>query len=175
MSETERIRQAIAKYAAAYERLDRLQRKSDLIPVGDQKTGCIGEFYAYLYLAAKHPAATLSFGGHSQKGWDLEVRVGGRVRRVQVKTVSGYSRTRRMTPLHRGWDELIVVYLGRDLRPQGFWIVTDTSIVPPGGVLKSCRCPTPDGQSPGSVRIPFAENRVAELCAVIESPEKVSG
>lgn len=175
MSETEEIRKAIAKYAAAYERLERLQHESGLIPAGDQKTGCIGEFYAYLYLAAKHPGATLSFGGHSQKGWDLEVREGRRRCRVQVKTVSAYSRTRRLSPLHRGWNELFVVYLGRDLRPQGFWIVTDTSIVPPGGVLKSSVCPKPDGRSSGSVRIPFGENRVAELCAVIENPEKVSG
>ena len=166
-SEPQRIRQAIAKYAAAYDRLERLQHESDLIPPGDQKTGCIGEFYAYQYLAGTRPKAILTWGNHSQKGWDIEVRTAGRRRRVQVKTVSAYSQTRCLSPLHRGWNELLVIFLDRALLPRGFWIVTDASIVPAAGALKGCRCPLPDGKSPGSARIPFGENRVAELHAVL--------
>ena len=163
LAETEQIQQAIAEYAAAYERLECLQHQSDLIPIGDQKTGCIGEFYAYLYLAKKHPDAKLSYGGHNQKGWDIKVRKGRRLRRVQVKTVSEYSKTRGISPVHHGWDELYVLYLGRDFKPLGFWVVRDKSIVRDGKPLKGCKCPTPDASSAGSGRIPFGENRVAEL------------
>ena len=45
-----RIKKAIADYAVAYNRLEKLQRSENqeadqLIPIGDQKTGAIGEFF----------------------------------------------------------------------------------------------------------------------------------
>lgn len=74
MQEIREIKAAIEAYAVTYERLDTLQRESQYIPVGDQKTGVVGEFYAYLYLLSKMPQGSrIRFAGHSNKGWDIEI------------------------------------------------------------------------------------------------------
>jgi hypothetical protein len=158
--------EAIRDYARAYARLQALQDPTGLIPPGDQKTGCIGEFFVYLYLKSKHPDQTIRFAGHSNKGWDLEVGQHGRERRIQTKTVSAYSKTRRLSPISAGWHELFIVYLSRDLLPEGFWIVTDPGIVPGSGVLRHCSSPHPTGRHAGTAAIPFGKNRIDELNAV---------
>ncbi len=66
MTEVEGILDAIATYATAYEDLQRWQETSNLIPQGDQKTGCIGEFYVRLYLRARFPNATFTHGSLSE-------------------------------------------------------------------------------------------------------------
>ena len=134
-----------------------------MIPEGDQKTGCIGEFYAYLYRAAQHPDAEINYGNHSQSGWDIHVRRDRGDYKVQVKTVSAYSRTRGMSPIHHGWDELFILYLDRQFTPRGFWIITDTEIVAERGPRKGCRCRDPERPSTGSRSFPFGENRIEEL------------
>ena len=159
--------EAIRDYAGAYARLQALQDRKDMIPPGDQKTGCIGEFFVYLYLSAKYPGHDLRFAGHSKSGWDIEVGGRGHERRFQVKTVSAYSVTRRLSPISAGWHELFVVYLDRNLSPTGFWIVTDHSIVPESGVLRHCVCPDPSGDRQGSGAISFGENRIEELNEII--------
>ena len=158
---------AIREYAKAYARLQALQDRADMIPPGDQKTGCIGEFFVYLYLKNKHPNQAIRFAGHSNKGWDLELGQDGKERRIQTKTVSAYSKTRRLSPISTGWHELFVVYLGRDLLPEGFWIVTDLKIIPKAGVLRHCSSPHPGGQHAGTAAIPFGKNRVNELKAAV--------
>lgn len=169
------IAKAIQCYASAYHELERLQKKwkddpkRTLIPKGDQKTGCIGEFYVYLYLVNKYPGAELKYAGHSQKGWDIEAKWDKKVSntprrnfKVQVKTVSAYSKTRVMSPIHDGWDELHIVCLGEDFRPKEFWII-DRSSVSRDLPLKGKRCPDPDKNCPGSADIPFGDNRTNEL------------
>ena len=158
---------AIDFYASAYGKLQDLQENSTLIPEGDQKTGCIGEFYAYLYLLKKFPNADILYGNHSEKGWDIEINCDRRRCRVQVKTVSAYSKTRGISPIHHGWDELFLIYLDRSFKPRGFWIVTDTTIVAEGVVRKGLRCRNPEKPLTGSHSLPFGENRIAELEKVI--------
>jgi hypothetical protein len=130
VSEIQGIQKAIAVYAVAYAQLQWWQEyHSQLIPPGDQKTGCIGEFYVYLYLMSKYPGISVTYAPPSNKAWDIAVWLPDRVLHIQTKTFSAYSRTRRLSPVHHGWDELYVVYLSRAFQPIGFWIISDTSIV----------------------------------------------
>ena len=163
MSEISEIYRAIAAYATAYGRLQGLQRRKGPIPPGDQKTGCIGEFYAYLYLQAKYPEAILSYGQHSEKGWDIKVVSPERTWRVQVKTVSEYALTRSISPIHCGWDELFVILLGKDLTPKGFWRIADNAIVAKGEVLKGCKCRRPGVRSSGSKIIAWDDDLIEEF------------
>lgn len=61
---------AINDYAKAYEKLDFLQTKSELIPIGDQKTGAIGEYIGKKILEA-YFKENFKFLGHSNKGRDV--------------------------------------------------------------------------------------------------------
>lgn len=158
---------AIRDYARAYARLQALQDRAEMIPPGDQKTGCIGEFFVYLYLKNKHPGQALRFAGHSNKGWDLELGQHGSERRIQTKTVSAYSKTRRLSPISAGWHELFIIYLDRGLLPEGFWIVTDPGIISSSGVLRHCSSPHPSGRHAGTAAIPFGKNRIDELKAAV--------
>ena len=161
------IRAAIQRYAEAYAALQHLQETSPLIPIGDQKTGSIGEFYVRLYLEVLHPDATITFGGHSESGWDLEVTTSGHRWRVQVKTVSAFATMRRISPIKRGWDALHVVHLDRSFSPTGFWVIADASCMGQGETLKSRCCPNPATNAGGSKGMSFGPNRVDELMALI--------
>jgi hypothetical protein len=155
---------AIRVYAGAYNELELLQRtEQDWLPVGDQKTGVIGEFYAKIYLESIYPNASISFGNTSQHGWDLLVETDSKQFKVQVKTVSAYSDTRRISPIHAGWDELFLLYLDKSLSPTGFWIITDTSIVPPSGVLELRTMPKPDDPRSGSKEFAAKQDRLPAL------------
>ena len=156
------IVQAVREYATAYSRLQELQYSSELLPPGDQKTGCVGEFFAHLFLRETYPGATIIRGGHSNKAWDFELRNGAETKRIQVKTVSAYAIHRTLSPVHHGWDELFLMYLGKDLMPLGFWIITDNSIVGEGEVLKNLKCCTPDGKKASKI-LPVGENRIETL------------
>lgn len=167
-SDVQAICQSIAKYADAYSHLQKWQDKSRLIPAGDQKTGCIGEFYACVYLNHAYPNAKLVFGSHSQKGWDIEVRQdGNQAVRVQVKTVSAYSKTRAISPIHHGWDKLFLIFLNTSFQPTGFWVIEDNSIISEGEVRKNCKCKDPGKPTSGSSSLPFGENLIASLQAAL--------
>jgi hypothetical protein len=168
------ILQSVARYAEAYSEIQSIQEESPLIPEGDQKTGCIGELYGYLYLANANPGATLTYGSHSEKGWDIECETEGRSKRIQIKTVSAYSKTRTISPIHHGWDELFIIYVDRNLAPTGFWIIADTAIVADGAVRKGCKCRDPDKVGTGSPTLPFGDNRIAEMRTAIVAQENQS-
>ena len=161
------IKESIRKYAEAYSELQHWQDTHHAIPGGDQKTGSIGEYYAYQYVTSSYPGATLTYGSHSQKGWDIDVVSKGVSTKIQVKTVSRYSKTRTISPIHKGWDLLYLIYLDRDLYPKGFWIIEDKSLFGDSDTLKSKKCPDPDKSSTGSKNIPFGENMVNDLVRAI--------
>lgn len=161
------IQAVIARYAEAYAALQQVQEQSPLIPMGDQKTGAIAEFYARLYLGHRYPDARIAFGGHSESGWDLDLRrSGGMGFRIQVKGVSAFSTTRRISPIHLGWDQLYLVFLGRDFVPRGFWIVEDNAIMA-AGPLRHCCSPDPLRSHGGSKKLKLGANRIAELLAAV--------
>ena len=163
-----RIRDAIKAYAQAYGDLQHFQDTDPSIPTGDQKTGAIGEYYVYRHLASVHGEHNLTYGSHSEKGWDIEVGGGDQPMRVQVKTVSAYSTTRTISPIHCGWDELHLVYLSKQLYPLGYWKITDRSLVPVGSQLKSRKCALPHKPGTGSKDIKFGDNLVNLLTECLE-------
>lgn len=161
------IQSAISQYAQAYDRLQKLQDSLPWIPGGDQKTGCIGEYYAYLYLLSLYDETQLSFGGHSEKGWDIEIAKNPIVR-IQVKTVSAFSKTKTISPIHKGWDELYIIYLSKNFTPEGFWVIKDNDIFGTKNKITSAKCRVPDHPRTGSAIIPFGENKVSVLRAAVE-------
>lgn len=163
-----RIFEVIKHYAKVYNQLEALQRTSpDWLPIGDQKTGVIGKFYAKIYLESIHPNSQITFGSTSQQGWDIQVDNRMKIGRVQVKTVSEHSLTQRMSPIHPGWDQLFLVYLNKELFPIGFWVITDNTIVPAGGILKSRVMPRPGNPNSGSAEFASREDRLSELLNAI--------
>lgn len=161
------LRDAIAKYADAYEQLQKLQDTLPWIPGGDQKTGSIGEYYAFVYLLSQFDENQLRFGGHSEKGWDIEI-LESPVRRIQVKTVSAFSKTRTISPIHRGWDELYILFLSKRLEPEGFWIIQDNGILGDKHRIESAKCQLPGKLGTGSAFIPFGSNRIEDLRRAIK-------
>jgi hypothetical protein len=162
MTQVREIQLAIATYAAAYAELQRLQDLPTLIPRGDQKTGCIGEFYVQLYLRARYPDAEIRVGGHSEKGWDIEVSSPERVWKVQTKTISEYSKTCKLSPIHAGWDELYIVYLDHTFQPRCFYVIADTAIVSKGS-LRECYGPKPGTKRRGTSSLNFGPDRIEEF------------
>ncbi|WP_162549962.1 hypothetical protein [Hymenobacter nivis] len=124
------VEQAIANYAKAYDALEQLQNPRGPIPQGDQKTGAVGEFYAHLYLLGKYPNADVIFGGNGNPVWDIKVTDNESVWHVQVKTVSAFSKTGRLSPIHVGWQELYIIRLNKQLQPDGFWQVKSDMALP---------------------------------------------
>lgn len=117
------IFKAISTYADAYKSLEQIQRRDgSMLPIGDQKTGVIGEFYARLYAASIYPHAELVYGHPSEHAWDIKLRQAGREdHKIQVKTVSAHSSTSRISKIHPGWHELYLLRLDEDFFPVGFW------------------------------------------------------
>ena len=137
---------AIEQYATAYERLDRIQKsqsewngkdgKYKLIPVGDQKTGAIGEYYALKYLRKhlKGSDDTVFIGKNpSQAGWDIvhckndsaccknpNEYAHENCHKYSVKTVSSYSDAASCLvnfAAESVWSYLIIVRLDKCFRP----------------------------------------------------------
>jgi hypothetical protein len=162
----------IRLYAEAYSVFQKLQDDNpELLAVGDQKTGVIGEFFGLLYAQSIYPSAKVGYAADpSQTGWDLEVSSDecGPDIKIQVKTVSGYSKTRTITPLFPGWDHLYLMYLGRNLMPEGFWIVTNNDIFRGRFSLTGLTMRKPTNPQSGSVSIPWGEDRVEELMRLVE-------
>jgi hypothetical protein len=161
------ILRAIADYATAYSRLEELQGSSSPLPSGDQKTGCFGEFYVHLFLRRTRPHARIVRGGHSNKAWDFRVSDGTMDSLIQVKTVSGFSATRKLSPIHHGWQELFVVSLDRSFRPDGFWVVPAPNIGANSYPLKGFRAPFPGSSGRGQGVLDFSRNQFAEFVAAL--------
>ena len=173
-SQTSSPESARTKEYAAFQHLQ--DHHPNLLAVGDQKTGVIGEFYGMIYAQAVFPGAKVSYAEDpSQTGWDLQVtaNLAGPDLSIQVKTVSAYSKKRGITPLFNGWDQLYLLYLGRDFLPTGFWIVPTNNImdrvITPHRGLKMRR---PEYPQSGSPLIPWDENggnRIVELRQLVPS------
>jgi hypothetical protein len=128
MGDFKRFIDVVKKYAEAYRDFEEIQKAPDFdfVPeVGDQKTGVIGEAFIFEYLKRQgHP--DLEFGHAAQKGWDIKYPFGlapNGVVLVQVKTVSAFSKTKTISPIHFAPDycELYLVSLNEDLIPDNIW------------------------------------------------------
>jgi hypothetical protein len=120
------VARAIADYAPAYQALDNLQRSmSSLVPVGDQKTGVIAEFFARLYAHWRFKGCRSRYGHPSHPSIDIEVTPPGRrPLNIQVKAVSAFAQKSRISPVKTGWHELWLMRLDQRFYPIGFWVLT---------------------------------------------------
>lgn len=120
-SQIQKTFSAIDKYSVAYKKFEMLQEKYDFLQKGDQKTGVIGEFFSYLYLKNKFPNHKIKIPNTSNKGVDLIITSDKRKYMYQVKTVSAFSKTKRLSPLKDGWNYLILIILDEFFMPKSFY------------------------------------------------------
>jgi hypothetical protein len=128
MGNFDRFISVVKKYAEAYRDFEEIQKSPDFdfVPeTGDQKTGIIGKTFVFEYLR-RQGQPDLEFGNHSQKGWDIKYTFGlapNGVVLVQVKTVSAFSKTKAISPIHLAPDycELYLVSLDENLIPDNIW------------------------------------------------------
>jgi hypothetical protein len=133
---------AIKLYAQAYAALEVFQGDQSPLPRGDQKTGVIGEYYARLFARHYFEGATLIFGKPSQREWDIRVHRPGSVDyHIQVKAVSAHSTTSRISPIHRGWDELYLFRLDKVFAPEHFWTLCKSDCNWSSSTLKASTMP----------------------------------
>jgi len=77
----------IKKYAEAYKNLEDFQRDNkSIIPIGDQKTGCIGEFIGKKILEEKFNTKLSFISNPSNKGYDIKYQN----KYYQIKTISEF-------------------------------------------------------------------------------------
>jgi hypothetical protein len=168
---------AITQYAAAYATFEALQRRARvappaerLLPIGDQKTGAVGEFYARLYLAHRHPDRAIHFSAQNA-AWDLEVASetpGAPPHRVQVKCVSAHSTTRTLSAISGDSEEMLVIAVDDGFFPAGFWVIDMPNVVPKDALWISCRSPhLTNPRARGTARLQFGPNRIDELRAAL--------
>jgi hypothetical protein len=127
MQNFDRFIEVVRKYAEPYKQFEEIQKDEafDFVPIGDQKTGVIGEAFIFEYLKRQeHP--DVEFGKPSQKVWDIKYPFGlapNNVVLVQVKTVSAFAKIRRISPIHFAPDycELYLVSLNKQLIPDNVW------------------------------------------------------
>ena len=132
MSEFDAFKKVVKNYAKAYAMFEKFQHAEQNIFIpkkGDQKTGVIGEAYIYEYLSRKGERG-LAFGGHSEKGWDIKTSK----RTYQVKTVSAYSKTEVVSPIHDNWNFLYLIHLNYSFEPDKVYCVKNPN---PGNWTKS--------------------------------------
>jgi hypothetical protein len=105
-----------------------------ILPSGDQKTRVIGEFYSILFLRNLYsePEYNVDFlENRVDDIYDIKISKSGKdYKKIQVKTVSIYSKTRLTTKINNPdkFDELIVISLDMNLYPNGLWIINSTKI-----------------------------------------------
>ncbi|MCT2534768.1 hypothetical protein NC661_04485 [Aquibacillus koreensis] len=120
---------SVTAYADAYANLEEMQAELDFIPRhGDQKTGLIGEVYIYKYLE-QLGYTNLEYGSTSNKGWDIRGYLDGGKVDIQVKTVSAFSKTRMISPIHPGWQHLYLLSLDRNFKPDGLWLIDHPNLI----------------------------------------------
>ncbi|WP_340016227.1 hypothetical protein [Paenibacillus sp. FSL K6-1318] len=126
MKDLNTILKKINLFSNAYRELDEIQRKSKFLPVGDQKTGIIGELYVLVYLKHLHNGYADVYLSHnpSNKVWDICVKYlkNSTMEKIQVKTVSEFSESRSTSPVHSGWDYIYFVLLDKEFVPSALWI-----------------------------------------------------
>lgn len=156
----------IRQYADAYRQFQQLQDQyQEYLPFGDQKTGVIGEFYAMLYARWAYPNCSIVFAPPTQS-WDIDISGDSDIK-IQVKTVSEYSRTRIISPIFPGWDHLYLFSLDRLFVPTGFWIVATSDIFSGRDSLRNQKMRDPIEPSSGSPRIPFGDNHLEKILPLI--------
>ncbi len=170
------IKNSIAKYAKAYEEMEsHQQQQNPLIPKCDQKTGAIGEFYSMIYAKSIYSniGDDFSFGNPSQHAWDIKISKQNKsISKIQVKTVSGFSKSSTISPIHKGWDELWLLRLNKEFFPEGFWIIKDSSWITSAASGRSKKMPRVENPNCGSAVFNSRVNYTSQLLKVLEEENK---
>ncbi|MDR3302401.1 MAG: hypothetical protein LBT01_07740 [Spirochaetaceae bacterium] len=113
---------AVERYAEAYNVLEEMQRNDafDYVPIGDQKTGVIGEAFIFEYLK-RQGRTNLVFGNPAQKLWDMKYSAPNGEILVQVKTASAFAKFKKFSQIHLTPNELYLVSLNKQLIPDNLW------------------------------------------------------
>ena len=139
----ENLLKAIESYSKAYHELEELQKheiklEDRLMPIGDQKTGAIGEFYALMYLKKVYPKNNVRFCKNPiQKGYDIEIisNQDSDNKKISIKTVSEFSKTKKVSNIKKENEdkktpkidyckiELHIISLNKEFKPNGYWIL----------------------------------------------------
>lgn len=119
------LQDLINDYADVYQRFEDLQEEGDLSN-GDQKTGVIAEFYAQCYIETNlKKDVTYADPGEP---YDLKyTSSNGEIVKVQVKGVSGNSKSRTIAPLNlkdKPFDYLYLIDMDKCFKPVAFYINT---------------------------------------------------
>lgn len=177
-----KILELIDKYAEVYQLFENFQKYKDnkpgLLPLGDQKTGVIGEYYAKCYLESLDGVSEVEYA-KSGNSADITYRKKGHAEtiKVQVKCVSHHSQTKTIAPLtlyndvnksQPAFDYLYLIALDDNFKPIGFYINAFSDLKLENqdknrlvGLKMAFRNKT------GSKRLNFSNNRFLELKAVI--------
>jgi hypothetical protein len=168
-SDVESLVSAILKYAEGYAALEALQRRgSGLVPLGDQKTGVAAEFFARLYAAKLFEGSAVSCGHTSQHMSDIRVKQEGSAAfHIQVKSVSDFSDSGRISPIKAGWKELWLFRLDRQLMPTGFWVLKRGAARWGSGSKKNLKMPTRGAKDSGSIALSGAIDMYDQLRFVL--------
>lgn len=126
-----RIDEALNNFGKAYYELKSIIDKCpELFPSSVVSCGTIAEFYSILYLQHTFPAAQVTFGNGSQKGWDIRVALPNGVSQLyQVKSTSAFSKTRTISKPTRGFDVLVVTELDADFNPAAIYKFEGKSVI----------------------------------------------
>lgn len=149
--------------------MEQIQRtRTEEIPIGDQKTGVIGEFFARIYAKHRFPKAAFEFGSPSEHAWDIKVlQPTQKEIKIQVKTVSAHSQTSRVSPIHPGWHQLWLMRLDEHFRPQALWIIDAENAVWSKERLKNRTMPKPGKPQSGSAELRDGNNEISAFWEVL--------
>lgn len=125
------IYEALTAYEEAYHKLwTQIQNHPDEFPQGAISPGTIAEYYVKKYLEAKYPDSEVVFGSSNEKSWDIKVKKpNDDVIFYQVKSISGFNKTRKLSRLERGFDKLIVIDMDCTFFPTQAFMFEDTSVL----------------------------------------------
>lgn len=121
-----KIEKLIRDYSKIYRCFEKYQKDS-LLAGGDQKTGVIGEYYAKKYIEDNiKDYKDLKYAKNGEP-CDIKYEIGKKEVKIQVKTVSYYSKTRTIAPLNMtegAFDFLYLISLDENFKPNAFFINT---------------------------------------------------
>lgn len=174
-SKKKTINELICRYARVYSDFEKLQNYEDgsILPIGDQKTGVIGEYYAKCFAETIYPTIRYANPGEP---YDLVVVKNDKIDvRIQVKCVSAHFKTRTIAPLTMlrngddAFDELYLISLDKDFLPEGFYInsILDLKSRNQGQKTRRIGLKMKGENQIGSSFLDFSQNKVDELRKVI--------
>lgn len=124
------IDRVVIEYARAYSELwKQVQLNQSEFPGAVISCGTVGEYYSRIYLRHRFPESAIRFGAPNERGWDIEVSASSESRiRFQVKVISTCRKTRVISALVTGFDQLIILCLDGMLFPIKAFLFEDSTV-----------------------------------------------